>query len=248
MRLNKKALRYFLLAAILLYVSVPIAVYLMSRNSAAPTAIGVGCMRSRAVHTLSFIKPGGIVCEIGIGRGVLRSEAKNRGFTYWGVDMDPNVSPDVVARVPPLPDMQSMPADAIIMESIIEHLADYDQVDQLIGECFDALAPDGLVVIRVPDIRYARWRFWDATPDHTYVTSSTRIAKICHDNGFEIVESGHYLDQFTGWRAFAVYWAKSVWPWQAMHDCLYEPWQESAFSKIGEKVPGTYMVCRKKER
>jgi len=211
------------------------------------TSIGMTCMNGRADHTLSFAPANGMVCEVGVGRGVLANRALARGYRYLGVDIDEAVrlytSADVVIQLaPPLPDMDP---DIIVMESLLEHMPDYGSAKALIVECYEKLQPGGRVVIRVPEIRYAKWRFWDGAPDHAWVTSTRRVTTVARMVGFQIIEHGLYLDQFTGISAKLVYWCKSLWPWQTIHNVLYEPWQESAFSKIHEKIPSAYIVLEK---
>jgi len=215
----------------------------MSQNEQ-PTVLGSKMMSARALHTLSFIKPMSIICEIGVGRGVFAQTAKQKGYYYIGIDMDASLDHvNIVACIPPMPVIKTV--DAIVAESILEHMPDYASCKQVIHECYDLLRTDGRMIIRVPDIRYAKERFWDSTEDHAYVTSTTRIAKIAHEAGFVVVEHGHYIDHYTGWKCHAIYWIKECWPWRTLHTLFYHPWQESVFSKIDEKVPSTYMVLEK---
>jgi len=245
--------RYVIAPIVVVYLLVPFAVLMMAGNPSSPgiagtpTSVGSTLMVKRAEHTLSYI-PSGTVCEIGVGRGVLADTAKRRGYTYWGIDCDPDtltgIDPNWCQLVPPLPPLPYTP-DAFVIESVIEHLPDHDTVVQLLGECHDALRNGGILFVRTPDIRYAKWNFWDAAPDHTYVTSMRRLSTLCREAGFEIVDHGYYLDHLTGVPAKAVYLASRLWPWRTLHGWLYEPWQESAFSKIAEKVPGLFIVGSK---
>lgn len=258
----KKWLIAILSLSLAAYLSVPLVVLSMAGQPSDPlergwsgtvTSAGSYCMRQRAQHTLSFvprIEVGNAVCEIGPGRGILAAEAKKMGLTYWALDMDEAALTSVTAdrkflgRVPPMPEMPYPPA-AIVIESVLEHMKDSQEVSEVLSECYETLAQGGVVVIRVPEVRYARWRFWDAAPDHTYVTSKRRMATLLRGCGFTIAEHGYYLDQFTGFSAQVVYRVKSLWPWGLLDDLFYEPWQESAFSKIAEKTPACYIVGRK---
>lgn len=252
---------WLLLLCIGLYLAVPLAVFAIRSAPTDPftadtwqpetvTSVGTSCMRARARHTLSFVPRPGVLCEIGPGRGILAIEAKKQGLSYWAIDMDATALSHILAekkfvcRVPPMPEFPDVPV-AIVIESVLEHMKDSQEVSELLSQCYERLAWRGILVIRVPEIRYAKWRFWDCAPDHTYVTSLRRLTTLTRSAGFTINRDGYYLDQFTGLSAQLVYRFKSLWPWDLLHDVFYEPWQESAFSKIAEKVPGCYIIAQK---
>lgn len=250
---SKKLLKIVTSILFAFYIAIPLAVGLMRGQPAdggsagTVTPAGSACMRARARHTLSFVRRGGAICEIGPGRGVLAQQAWETGFVYWAVDMDRAILEAVkaerkyLARVPPLPELPYSP-DAVVIESVLEHLNNSNEVVEILSEVHDRLADDGILVVRVPDIRYAQWRFWDSAPDHAYVTSRRRMAMLFRQAGFGIVAEGYYLDQFTGPAAQLIYHGKKLWPWSRLHELFYAPWQESAFSKLAEKVPAYYIV------
>lgn len=255
-----KKLKWSLLVCGVLYSSVPLAVFIMRSAPTDPlkegwsgtvTSAGSFNMRQRARHTLSFVPfLTGAVCEIGPGRGILAAEAQKAGFHYWAIDMDKAALAGITAdrkflcRIPPMPDLPEYPV-AIVIESVLEHMKDSQEVSEVLFGCYEKLIDGGVVVVRVPEIRYVKWEFWDAATDHSYVTSKRRMATLIRASGFSIIEQGYYLDQFTGPAAHAVYRIKNLWPWGLLHNLFYEPWQESSFSKIAEKAPAVYVVAMK---
>lgn len=229
--------------------------------SAQPTAMGGRAMVLRAKQTIRWAQElatnGGManirICEIGPGRGILAKQAAEQGNEYLAIDMDqaaidrirPYAEWSFCGRVPPMPD--DMPrADAFVCENVIEHLSSHDEVKALLLACRAKMRtiPNGVIVLRFPEIKYSRWRFYD-TQDHQYVTSLARITSLCRECGFEIERCGYSFDHLDGWRGKLAWSAKRCFPWQVMHDLFYEPWQTSPWSTLAQKVPHGYVVAKK---
>lgn len=221
------------------------------------TSVGGTAMIARAVQTLLWIEQvSGLdfqnrVCEIGPGRGILAQVARNTGYWYCAIDMDATALERVrdfahvtyCTRVPPMP--TGMPlVDAIVLENVIEHMASYAEAVALIGACRDKLTTGGCIVVRAPDVRYLKWGFW-TTADHQWVTCLPRLTVLMREQGFEIERQGYALDHMTGMRARVANLLLRCWPWQAVHDVLYEPWESSPWSRLASKTLHAYVVGRK---
>lgn len=223
------------------------------------TAVGGRAVRMMAAQTLGWIRDAGIghggVCEIGPGRGILADEVVRRGYRYYAVDCDPAAigrvlhvaSGTCVARVPPMPE-DLPPMNAIVCENVLEHMEGYTQALALVRCFHDGLVPGGVLVLRMPDVRYARWGFWDNAQDHQYVTSLRRVTMLCRESGFEIARYGYSFDHLAGWKGRAAYAMKRCFPWRWMHNLCYGPWLTSPWSKVAEKVPHAYVVARKPQK
>ncbi len=88
---------------------------------------------------------------------------------WFRVDSDPRVEPDLICSVPPMPvKVRAMaPFDRIALIHGIEHFYPWDAF-QLLVECRDMLAKDGILILEQPDLSKcnskAEWIFGD--PDH----------------------------------------------------------------------------------
>lgn len=70
---------------------------------------------------------------------------------YKNIDLDPEVEPDIVAKVPPLP-FDDVCASEVYAGHFLEHLRQEDAV-LFLDECYRVLEPGGLCCMVVPDIR-----------------------------------------------------------------------------------------------
>ena len=81
--------------------------------------------------------------------------AAGKGPADWtNLDADPANGPDIVARVPPLPDeVKHTVWDRIEMIHFIEHLHQWE-ADELLEQLYGVLRPGGLLVLEQPNIEY----------------------------------------------------------------------------------------------
>ena len=73
---------------------------------------------------------------------------------YLSVDADPNVAPDVLAAVPPVP-AEDGSAKHLYAGHFLEHLAPWD-VLPFLADCHRALVVGGTLTLVVPDMRRVR--------------------------------------------------------------------------------------------
>lgn len=87
---------------------------------------------------------------IGPGRGARRASAAG----WVTLDADERYHPDIVANVPPFPEaVRAQEWDVIEAIHVIEHLYRY-QAESLVAECWEVLAPGGVLVLEQPNVAY----------------------------------------------------------------------------------------------
>jgi SAM-dependent methyltransferase len=100
------------------------------------------------------------VLDVGSASGYLAKLLSERGFEVTGIEADPVLAQEAAGYCRelfisdldgPLPDLQG-PFDAIIYADVLEHLKNPQRVLASINEY---LAPDGVVMISVPNIAHA---------------------------------------------------------------------------------------------
>jgi len=83
-----------------------------------------------------------------LGSGVLPIQG------WITLDAEAKHHPEIVARVPPLPDeVKAEQWDAIMAVHMLEHLS-YQDALQLVGECYEVLRPGGELILEVPNVKY----------------------------------------------------------------------------------------------
>ena len=81
-----------------------------------------------------------------------------KGAGGWkNLDADPANGPDIVARIPPLPDeVKQTLWDRVEMIHVIEHLHQWE-AEQVLEQVYGVLRPGGLLILELPNIQYC-WR------------------------------------------------------------------------------------------
>lgn len=208
-------------------------------------------MESRARQTLRWCRlpERGRLLEIGPGRGVLAWKAL--AHEYWAVDRDgtakdrlPQSTHSIGTALP----MRLSYFDAVVAESVLEHMSGYLEADGMVNGIAALLKPWGRLVLRVPDIQFAGWSFWAHTEDHQYVTSLPRAVKLVEAAGLRIVRAGYAIDHLTGPVVWPIWIAAQCakWPiWAAERLWGIPPWQMSLSVKLRYKQPHAYVVAEK---
>lgn len=93
----------------------------------------------------------GTVLHAGCGYAELPAWLTN--YSEVRLDIDPAVNPDVLASITSLGDIG--PYDAILCQHCLEHLYPHD-VQKALAEFYRVLAPDGWLMLFVPDLEDAR--------------------------------------------------------------------------------------------
>lgn len=118
------------------------------------------------------------------------------GTWHWegwtGLDADPAHDPNIVAVVPPLPDVVlSQQWSAILASHFIEHLYKWQALD-LLKQCYQILEPGGVLTLEQPNLDYCM-----------------RVAL-----GLLPVPEGRDYEQFSLW---GIYGAPNGNPWDGHH-------------------------------
>lgn len=103
--------------------------------------------------------------KLEIGGGNMNMFSKRAGWLT--IDLDPNSSPDILAKVPPLPD-EVMSYRGMFLKVRMIHVWEHFylwEAEQLGREIFEILAPGGELIMELPDIeKAARFLLKQADP------------------------------------------------------------------------------------
>jgi len=107
-------------------------------------------------HLLRARAPGPRLLDIGFGRGYVLQLAKSYGFESYGIESSPHqvelLRPQFGDRLHlARPSDKELPwhgFDAVVISHVLEHL---ERPQELLGEIFRAMTPDGVLYIAVPD-------------------------------------------------------------------------------------------------
>lgn len=155
-------------------------------------------LRLRATSELKELIPhyrsGGLLVDIGCGRGDFLVAMKRLGWTVLGIESDPISSALAqrrgltVQRVPfEQADLASETVDHIAMNHVIEHF--YDPI-AVVQKCYRVLKPGGTMTLYTPNAqslgRHRFGRHWLALdpPRHLYVWSRATIRALLERVGF----------------------------------------------------------------
>lgn len=172
--------------------------------------------RHRQIHRLlQRVTPtGGTVVDIGAGDadlGVLIHEAD----TYEYIGYEPSASHAAVAArqgvtVRPVPFDGDVAADAVVLDNVIEHVAD---PVALLTDAIQSLRPGGVLVVIVPnrwDIRQLRpgWRYSDhwIPPEHINYFTARTLRRILKSLGLQVHPFGFKALGLADWR----YWPRAA--------------------------------------
>lgn len=123
----------------------------------------------------------GMVLHVGCGRATLSSLPSVFQSGRWGeirLDIDPAVSPDVIASVSDMSTVESETAQAVYSCHNIEHLF-HHEVPVALREFHRTLTPGGALIIRTPDLQAAcQMVAEDRLYDTAYLSPAGPIAPI----------------------------------------------------------------------
>ena len=139
-------------------------------------------------------RPGARVLDVGCGSGELLERMRDLGWQVAGVELDPEgaraarerTGADVVAS---LDDVEPGGFDAVVLDHVLEHLAD---AGETLRGCLRALRPGGVLALATPNPgaaareRYgASWLHWDP-PRHLELRGEGAMRAVVEGAGFEI--------------------------------------------------------------
>ena len=161
--------------------------------------------RLRSIERYSHNK--GSILDIGCGRGLFLSLAKERGWMPYGVELNEETAynaKEVLGmdiRTGELKDagFEEGSIDVISIWHVLEHLT---RPIEALRECRRILRPNGLLVLSVPNLSSIQshssgkhWFHLDV-PYHLYHFSKEGIIKLLEESGFKILDIGHYSCEY----------------------------------------------------
>jgi SAM-dependent methyltransferase len=200
------------------------------------------------------------VLEIGSGKGIVARACRDLGIEYLGIDgSDAAVERSrseghrvVQGYVPPVPDLDGFRPDFVLSIDTLSNLPSYDDAREFVAAVAACLEPGGLFLAMAPDLRYARWFFWDLDPSRRFPTSRHRLGRLLHAAGFDIIESRYCLDGIGSPWCHLIYYATKLVPYKLL-DGLTGRWSgrnlalyPSMWETIHHKAPGAYVLGRKR--
>jgi len=185
----------------------------MSKRHINPYEFGgsVATVRKYQAKYAKYFLPGSKVLDIGCGRGIFLDILRNYGVQPIGIDVLPESVElcrqkgfDVYCTdvFPYLPDKKQT-LDGIFCAHVIEHIKP-TKTPELFHLCYDALKPNGKLVIITPnpkDLRVITEVFWlDLTHIRPYPLPL--LESLVKQAGFQVVAKGEDRDtmKFGGWK------------------------------------------------
>jgi SAM-dependent methyltransferase len=198
--------------------------------------------------------------EIGTGKGRVARACRDFGVEYFGIDCSADVVEQaqadcfrmILAGVPPLPDLGGFKPDVVVSIDTLSNLTSYEQAQGFVASAGSCLDPGGLFLLMAPDLRFAKWSFWDPDLTRGFPTTRRRLARLLHEAGFDIVESSYQLDGIGQPWCFLIYYGTKLIPyrlldtltgWRSRRDLALYP---SVWETIHHKAPGAYVLGRKR--
>jgi SAM-dependent methyltransferase len=200
------------------------------------------------------------VLEIGCGKGIVARECQALGVAYLGIDGSQTAVerarregiPIVHGYVPPLPDLGGFRPDTVITIDTLSNLSSYEEAQEFVQAAASCLEPGGLFLAVAPDLRFAKWFFWDPDLTRCFPTTRHRLGRLLHAAQFDIIESRYCLDGF-GWPWwYLIYRGTKLVPYHLL-DGLTSRWSRrdlalypSLWEMIYRKAPSAYVLGRKR--
>lgn len=140
----------------------------------APRGALIGRLDAMAAGVRLHASSGSAILDVGCGTGELARELAGRGYRATGAD----ISPEMLSRARTAggrrdltwvqldPCWRELPFgsgtfDAVVASSVLEYV---DEPGVVLGECARVLAPAGVLLVTVPDVRHPiRWLEWAAS-------------------------------------------------------------------------------------
>ena len=137
--------------------------------------------------------------EFGPGRGHFAREVLGLGWEYLAIDGSPSVLKllredgiqVIQSFVPPVPSEANKGYDLVLMEHFIEHMDSPASARVLAESVYQALSPNGLILIVAPDFLMHGSNFWDCDYTHSFVTTTQRLRQLLLDCDFKICYAGY---------------------------------------------------------
>lgn len=159
-------------------------------------------VRIRIISRLAKRSKGNFL-DIGCNGGFMAEMARRRGFSAWGLDIDPVSIKYASANFPgsaffagPIEDFAPLDAhglktrfDIVYCSEVIEHVP---QPRQFLGRVLQLLSPGGILYLTTPDISHWRrprnLRLWDAfcPPSHCLYFTPRSLIRLAWSCGFEL--------------------------------------------------------------
>jgi len=131
--------------------------------------------------------------EIGTGKGRVARACRDFGVEYVGIDCSADVVAQaqgegfrmILAAVPPLPDLGGFRPDVVVSIDTLSNLASHEQAQAFVAGAASCLEPGGLFLLMAPDLRFAKWSFWDPDLTRAFPTTRRRLGRLLHEAGFD---------------------------------------------------------------
>jgi len=199
--------------------------------------------------------------EIGSGKGIVARACRDQGIDYLGIDGSSLAVAHgrsqglrvVQGYVPPLPSLEGFRPDIVVTIQTLSNLPSYEAAQEFVAAAGAPLAPGGLFLAIMPDMRFEKWFFWDPDLTRQFLTTRHRVGRLMHDAGFDIIESRYWLDGFgTPWW-YLIYRGTKLIPYILL-DGLTKRWSRrnlalypSMWEMIYRKAPCAYVLGRKRQ-
>lgn len=166
---------------------------------------------SKKIFKYAQLKPGSRIIEVGPGRGIFSDICLQHEIEYWAIEPNDKMArlledkgvKVVRALVPPIPDLgQSF--DAVVMNSVMEHMDTVTQALELTKQVYQLLNPQGQFIIASPDCLNLRHHFFHGDFSHNYVTTWRRLRSLMINAGFTEIRGTYHSGPFTGVVSFPI--------------------------------------------
>jgi SAM-dependent methyltransferase len=150
-------------------------------------------------HLLRARAPGPRLLDLGFGRGYVLQLAKSYGFEGYGIESSPrqieSLRPEFGDRLHLVQSTDTeLPwdsFDAVVVSHVLEHL---ERPQELLGQIFRAMTPDGVLYVAVPDCESLQFRLfgkkWDVISPlaHFQYFSEATLTKLLKTCLFDTIE------------------------------------------------------------
>ncbi len=155
----------------------------------------------KIISEMRFLRPEGVVLEIGPGIGKLAELCSLAHYQYVGLECNWQLIqgfsrrfPMICAYVPPIP-IKEDSVDIVVADQVLEHLTTFREGLDLIKECKRILRARGVLILGIPDFaRMTEMAFYDGDYSHSFITTSNRVKQILEDAGMQ----NSYAIKFSG--------------------------------------------------
>jgi SAM-dependent methyltransferase len=171
---------------------------------------------NRLLDMISPLAPGRRLLDVGCGHGLLLAEARRRGFHVTGLELSRSSASharevlELEVHEVTLADHAAAdpePYDAIVLADVIEHV---DDPLEMLTQCRDLLAPDGVLCVVTPDpasavARAAGRRWWGLLPGHKCLIPRHTLRELLTERGLIVARDEAFVRTFS-----ARYWVSGL--------------------------------------